>query len=414
LVWNYVRGLAGQIREVVQLRLRARRLPALVTATLVLGLLAVPGTVRAGQQTLSIRAGAAIRNGAPAEGVRFYSPELNVHTGDTLTFENRGFHTATLLPGDVTDVDAWIQENQGGLDAPFAVLQPDPDDTDLDKGASPEKPAMKFNNNVGFPIPPDCGGEEQPPCDFQGDTLLSSGVLTFTEWSSTINSSPGNSYWVLCLIHPNMRLKVNVVDDTATATTQDEIDSYRKTQLAEDAAAALAKHNQLKNKHVKKNGAWQAWAGYDGEGYALIAMYPKRLEIRKGAKVQWNFNLIHEIHTVTFPKKKALKIFNNDFLPWCDPDGDAGAGPDTPPELEGPPFCNDPTQLELDISSKTVFPYGDGSFGGSDFETSGIRGPVVGTDPYTLKFTKKSGPRGFKYMCMIHGPFQDGTVQVGR
>jgi plastocyanin len=397
------------------LRLRARRLPALVTATLVLGLLAVPGTVRAGQQTLKIRAGGAIRNGAPATGNRFYAPELNVHTGDTLTFLNRGFHTATLLPADVTDVDAWVQENQIGLDAPFALFQPDPDDTDLDKGASPEKPAMKFNNNVGFPIPPDCGGEEQPPCDFQGDTLLSSGALTFTKYSSTINSGAGSSYWVLCLVHPNMRLKVNVVDDTATATTQDEINSYRKTQLAEDAAAALAKHNQLKNKHVKKNGAWQAWAGYDGEGYSLIAMYPRRLEIKKGARVQWNFNLIHEPHTVTFPLKKARKIFRNDFAPSCDPDGDAGPGPDTPPELEGPPFCNDPTQLELDLSSKSIFPYGDGSVAGHDYESSGVRGPQNGNlDPYTLQFDKKSGPDGFTYMCMIHGPFQSGTIQVGK
>jgi plastocyanin len=396
------------------LNLRVRKLPALITATFVLGLLAVPGAVQAAPQTLKIRAGVFIRNGAPAEGVRFYAPELNVHTGDTLTFQNRGFHTATLLPESVSDPDQWVQENQTGVDGAFSVLVRDPDDTDIDKGASAEKPAMKFNNSVGFPIPPDCGAPEQPPCDFQGDTLISSGALLFTKWSATINSSPGSSYWVLCLIHPNMRLKVNVVDDAATATTQDEIDSYRETQSAEDAAAALHKHNRLKKKYVKKNGAWQAWAGYDGEGYALIAMYPKHLVIPKGGRVQWNFNLIHEIHTVTFPKKKAEKIFNNDFIPGCDPDGDAGPGPDTPPELEGPPFCNDPTQLELDISSKTVFAYGDGVVADNGYETSGLHGPGYGTDPYTLQFTKKSGDKPYRYMCMIHGPFQSGTVQVGR
>jgi plastocyanin len=392
------------------LRLRARKLRVLIVATLVAGILAVPGIVRA-QQTLTIQAGAPIENGAPAEGIRFYAPELNVHQGDTLAFANQGFHTATLLPTSVTDVDQWIQDNQSGLENPFSVLEVDPDDTAIDKGASTQKPSTKFNNAVAFPSPPDCGGEGQPPCNYAGDTLLNSGVFTFTTWSATINSAPGTSAYVLCLIHPGMRLKVNVVPDTETASTQAEIDSYFETQSEADADAALKKHKQLSKKHVKKNGVWQAWAGFDGEGYALIAMYPRRLEINKGQRVEWHFSLIHEIHTVTFPKDKAVKIFRNDFIPGCDPDGDDGPGPDTPPDIEEPPFCNDPTQLELDISPKTVNPYGDGKFKGRDYENSGVRGP--GAPSYELKFTKKSDSKGFKYMCLIHGRFQSGTVEVG-
>jgi plastocyanin len=389
------------------LRLRARKFPVLIVATLVAGIVAVPGTVRA-QQTLTIQVGAPIENGAPAEGVRFYAPELNVHQGDTLTFTNPGFHTATLLPTSVTDVDQWIQDNQAGLDKPFSVLQPDPDDTPLDPGGSEQKPSTKFNNTVLFPSSPACGAEGQPPCNYAGDTLLNSGL--FTTLSATINSAPGTSANVLCLIHPGMRLKVNVVPDTETASTQAEIDSYFETQSEADADAALKKHKQLSKRHVKKNGVWQARAGFDGEGYALIAMYPRRLEIKKGQRVEWHFSLIHEIHTVTFPKDKARDLFRQDFIPGCDPDGDDGPGPDAPPDTEEPPFCSDPTQLELDIQAKSIHQYGDGKFKRSDYESSGIRGP--GAPSYALKFTKRSDSKGFKYMCMIHGPFQSGTVEV--
>jgi plastocyanin len=395
------------------LRLRARKLPVLIVATLVAGIVAVPGTVRA-QETLKIRAGAFIDNGAPASLNRFYAPELNVHQGDTLRFVNRGFHTATLLPTSVTDLEGWIQDNQTGLDKPFsAPFTIDEDDTPLDPGGSAEKPSTKFNNAVAFPSPPDCGGEEQPPCDYAGDTLLSSGAFTFTKWSATINSAPGTSAYVLCLLHPAMSLKVNVVDDTETASTQAEINSYFETQSEADAAAALKKHKRLSRKHVKENGVWQAYAGFDGDGYALIAMYPRRLEIKKGQRVEWHFNLLTEPHTVTFPRDKAIEIFRNDFIPGCDPDGDGGPGPDNPPDTEEPPFCNDPTQLELDISPKSVHQYGDGKFEGRDYESSGVRGAQTGdTSSYTLKFTKRSGPEGYKYTCMIHGRFQSGTVEV--
>jgi plastocyanin len=391
------------------LRLRARSSAAILAVSVIAGVLAAPVAVQA-QEELKVRVGGFFKNGAPGEGVRFYAPELNVHTGDTLTFANRGFHTATFLPSSVTDVAQWQQDNQAGLDKPYSVLLADPDDIDSDPGASDEKPPGKFNNAVAFPDPPDCGAPEQPPCEYSGDSVLNSGALTFTRWSSTITADPGTSAWVLCLIHPNMTLKVNVVDDTAETTTQDEIDSYKESQSAEDAEAALKKHNRLLNKHVKKNGKWQAWSGYDGDGYALIAMYPRKLEIKKGQEVEWNFHLSAELHTVTFPIKKGRKVFARDFLPGCDPDGDAGPGPDNPPDTEQPPFCDDPSQLEFDIAAKTIHLYGDGQFAGSDYENSGVRG--AGAPTYSLKFTEKSDSKGYKYMCLIHGPFQRGTVEV--
>jgi plastocyanin len=144
-------------------------------------------------------------------------------------------------------------------------------------------------------------------------------------------------------------------------------------------------------------------------------MYPRKLKIRKGDRVRWRFDrLPFELHTVSFPRKKALQIIQGDFVPACDPDGDAGAGPDTPPELEGPPFCNDPSQLEFELQPRSMHKYGNGKVrSAKDFETSGVRGEFgFNENPYTLKFTKTSNKKGFKYICMIHGGFMGGNVVV--
>jgi hypothetical protein len=98
----------------------------------------------------------------------------------------------------------------------------------------------------------------------------------------------------------------------------------------------------------------------------------------------------------------------------CDPDGDAGAGPDVPPELAEPPFCNDPTQLEFELDDRFIAPQGNGVFRGGDLESSGARGrhAALGNDAYSLTFRATSPGTGFKYLCLIH-PFMRGRVVVG-
>ena len=402
------------------MRSRPKRIGVFLTLGLLAGLLVVPHTARA-QATVNVQVGGFLGEGTnvPSDSMRFFVPDgaLSVHAGDTVNFGFQGFHTATLLPAN-TDAEQWVADNTGGLDKPWSIVVADPDDVG-EPGSSAAKPPGKFNNAVGFPTDPTCGADPTTPCDYDGTSVLNSGAFGGPTFAATINANPGDTIWVVCLIHPNMRMQINVVADTEPTTTQAEIDAYQTATFAADKARAAAKHRQLVDMTVKRRVGgkvvWRAFAGFDAEGYALIAMYPRTLPIKKGHFVKFRFDkLIYEDHTVTFPKSRAREIFRNDFLPGCDPDGDAGPGPDNPPDTQEPPFCNDPTQLELDISAFTIHKHGDNKIRSTrDFATSGVRGhAALNFDPYQLKFTRRSDRKGYKYMCLIHGPFQSGKVVV--
>jgi plastocyanin len=399
-------GLAAHEGKVQFLIKHLRRVAALLAVVMASGLLTGPMSAQA-QSVLRVRVGGPLSSGAPAEGMRFYGGNLRVHDGTTVRFNLAGFHTATLMPANV-DGDVWAAQNAGGIDKPFSLASSDPDDS-----------AYKFNNQAIFPSDP-CGTTDNP-CTYDGSSVVNSGAFVDDpRFSVTIDGSPGDVIHVICLIHPEMRMRITVVSGGDPETTQEQIDARTTRARARDSDSAAALHNKLskrQSKHVTSNGrvVWDAFAGYDGPGFALLANYPHKLVIRKGQRVRWHSSgLRYEDHTVTFPFDKGRMISRNEAgQPVCDPDGDAGPGPDTPPELEGPPFCNDPSQLEFDISARFAEMRGDRRHGLRDFDSSGIFGSIdVGKSPYTLRFTRTTSNKGLRYLCMIHGTFMDGRVVV--
>jgi len=386
-----------------------RRIAGLLVVALVSGLLVGPMNARA-QSVLTVQVGGPLaRSGAPADGMRFYPSTLRVHDGTTVEFVLRGFHTATLMPANV-DGDEWAADNAGGIDKPFSLASTDPDDS-----------AYKFNNQTILPSDPTCGTDANP-CSYDGSAVVNSGAFVDSpRFSVTIEGTPGDTINVICLIHPNMRMRIKVVPGGEPETTQEQIDNRRARQRAADTESAAALHNKLskrQSKHVTDTGkvVWDAFAGYDADGFALLGNYPHRLVVRKGQRVRWHASgLFYEDHTVTFPFDKGRKVAaTQGGTPVCDPDGDAGPGPDNPPELQGPPFCNDPGQLEFDIGARFAERRGDRHHRLKDFDSSGIFGSAinVGRSPYTLRFTKATPRAGLRYLCMIHGSFMDGRVVV--
>lgn len=346
--------------------------------------------------------------------MRFFPSTMTVHKGDTITFSG-GFHTATLLPaGD--DPNVWVEDNATALGAPYGAFTADPDEGPA---------AIKFNNAVAFGDPT-CGTADAP-CDYTGNDVVNSGVFVFGpgSFTATINANPGDILYVICLIHPNMRMRVTVVAPTDAATTQGSIDEAMADTVAQDNDDALAIHSALKakrSKHTTTGGktVWDTWVGYDTPHVSLLGMYPKKLSIKKGQTVRYHFQqLVYEIHTATFPLADALAISNNSFVPVCDPDGDSGTMPDNPPEMQAPPFCNDPTQLELDIDAGMLDSGDQVLRSRNDFENSTPRGPstpaigskIGGQKSWDLKFQAVSPTKGFKYICMIH-PSMRGAVVV--
>jgi plastocyanin len=402
------------------------KLAALAAAALVSSLLlpAMPATANHAA-TLEVTVGKFHRR-VPAESHRFFPAEMTVHRGDSLEFVGE-FHTATLMPASVgdseADADAWIADNAGDIGDPWHFINNNPD----------YAPAPYKVN--GFTRNPDCG-DANDRCSYTGSSVVDSGVLfTYSDFSTnppTINgfnvvvdANVGDSFWVFCRVHPHMRMKVTVVADTAASTTQQEINDYTETTMAADRDAAMDLHSDLLARHEstrRPNGTrvWKAWAGYDTEDFSLFAMYPRRLNIKRGDRVRWRFSqLHHETHTVTHPTKRGLRVSNNEPL-LCDPNGDDTAGGETQPDFSQgfPPTCPQGSELEFGITENFALQQGNQSVRRhSDFESSGLRGqladpPAAGFDSYSLKFVKPSS-KAYKYICMLHFNMR-GRIKVSR
>jgi plastocyanin len=370
--------------------------------------LVLPATGAGAATTYKVSVGKFLK-GSPAESMRFLPWSIDVHQGDTLHFNSQSFHTATLLPIGAGIVDWYDANAQIGSSEPYALAQPDTED----------KPhTYKFGNLAVFPTSSKCGAPDQPPCSFDGSSVLNSGAPLSGpfDFSVTVDAPVGSSFWVICLVHgPNMRMQVNVVASSDPASDPADLRAANKQAIAQDAATAAAlnaKYSTRQTWHVGPGGrrVWDAWAGVDTRHLSLYAMYPHTLRIAKGATVQWHFDSLNfEQHTVSFPSDKAKKIANFTGVA-CDPDGDSGPLPDGPPDMMSPPFCNDPTQVELHFDPRFVPPQGNGTFKGHDLESSGVRGSEFADANYNLKFGARSST-GFTYICMIH-TFMRGRVVV--
>ena len=356
------------------------------------------------------------------ESMRFLAPTLNVHRGDEISFDFAGFHTASLLP---VGQDALVFRGANrGIDKPFSVFQSDPDDTTAE-GATADKPALKVNPAVAAPsiggAPVDCGAADNP-CVYDGTKVVNSGLplgpppVTFTV---TIDTAAGNSFWVMCFLHTHMFLRVNVVADTAAATTQEQIDSAAAQQIAFDQEWAEQTDARLLTKrssHVTASGkrVYDVKAGIDSHWANLNAFYPRKLSVPKGATVRYHFSeLIYEDHTATVPAPAAFSLYDQFFAPMCDPDTDTGAGPDTPDPGTGPPCGGDLSKFETDMSSPVFWGTGNGVLSGaSDIENSGFRGAQFDNNPWDLKYRARSGKKGWRVFCLIHGAGMSQRVVV--
>ena len=138
---------------------RTRLTAALAAGGTTAALVLAPMTgASAAATTLTINVGSGVSvHGFVLEGMRFDAPDtISVHRGDVLTFNFKGFHTATLIPAG-TGADDWRMDHTGpGGD--YALIQSDADDP---------QPAFEFNKKVLFPSAANCGATTAP-CAYNG------------------------------------------------------------------------------------------------------------------------------------------------------------------------------------------------------------------------------------------------------
>jgi plastocyanin len=381
----------------------------------VLGGMTVVAPSASAQDTYEIQIGTRrlpdVRTGA---SMRFFPSRITVHQGDSLHFTTRAFHTATLLPVGESAED-WVDDNASGTDEPFNVFVDDPDD-----GAG----ALKQTADTLVSNRDDCGMfDGGSPCDYDGTFLNSGAALGGPfDFTAVVDVPAGQSFWVICLIHPEMRMKVTVVPDTDPTTEQTDIDAQKADQIAADNDWALATDRRLERQTSHRTASGRrvrdVFQGVDNQFAALFETYPKRLTIRRGQRVRFRFdNLNFETHSATFPP---------DFQRWfgrietfhlvCDPDGDATGGTDTEvAEDEPPPFCPGGfEQVEVDFEPRSARGAGNGVVSNRrGLENSGIRG--AGTqrfESFDVRFTRRSGRQRFVFFCFFHGGSMFTRVRV--
>ncbi len=379
-----------------------KAIPVIAAAVVLAALFPAAGARAA--TTYKIKAGTGFGKTFPGGSFRFYPDEVTLHPGDTLNFN---FPVSILPVG--TSPEQFLADN-ARLGDPYHVLSADPDE-----GAT----ATKLN--PAFAVFLDCGAADNP-CVYDGKKdPLNPGFFGEGKFNVVIDAKPGDVLYALQVPWSTQALTINVVDANGTASTQEELDATAKQLKEQDKAAALALYDEYSKKHtytmVDGKKVWDAWAGIDQGPIAILAMFPAKMKIKKGESVQFHFDLENEIHSATMPIKKAKKELFKMFAIACDPDGDDDLGPDKKPETEAPPFCNDPSQLEVDMGN--VFQKGDGVVDKpSEYQDSGFRGPEVAedgfftNDPFTVQFNTKTEDDPIKWICSFHGPFMKGEIVV--
>lgn len=349
-----------------------------------------------------------------AESMRFYPSVVKVVPGDTLHFTTGSFHGVTLLPlGVEPAVWAGDAAGSGGSWSPF--------ESDPDEGAN----AARINLKVAFPSSA-CGWPGQGPCDFDGAgdpalDVLNSGLPLFPEsageaetrklsFEVTVNADPGTVLYAVDPLHPNMNMKIEVVEGFSQRSDPSTLETESNLQFETDRSRATKLHQTYSKKKVSKKvkgkTVWQAWAGVEEEGISLRRMYPKKLTIKRGQKVRWNLNLNrYEAHALVFPTSQAVAASNGFPQVVCDEAGDDDVSPDSSPSSVNFPFCGSFSALELDVPSLFTAKTGDGVVKSArDKEASSARGASYAANAvaYQLSFPKKSSKKGFPYACAIH------------
>lgn len=374
--------------------IRVAMVAALALATI--GFVA-PGA-EAGSQTYTVKVDGQPPTGESWAFLRFFpGPQLSVHQGNVVEFSWDGAdtpHTATVVPD--ADPGAWRAANQvpgGPYESPIPDTQVGGDDGDLI-----ENPAEVF------PTDPTCG-TSTTPCGFDGTGVVSSGFL-FSNPAAQPSffvavDAPVGTYSFLCLLHPDMELPLNVVADTASVPTPEQVSTSAAKQLKKaiktDGEAA---DEQAQTVVVKPNAAgtstFRLSAGGFSNGTAVNAFPDDPLRVHVGDKIR--FLGTGEIHTATFPRSSFQ---TTPFIySVCEQ-----TGADAP--AQSPLDCAVPSAFQLVVNTEAILPTTSHRLSDpTAFVNSGLLVPNV-----NFTFIAKN-PGTYTFICLVHGPVMKDKVKV--
>ena len=341
----------------------------------------------------------------------FFPRTLSVPSGATIQFAIEGFHTATILPAAMT---AAQDEQAAGLVA---------SDAD-DSGTNPNGTTHSaFSIPATLPQPFGCGTAPQPPCTFDGTSIVSSGVSFAPPtgpFAVQVTAGPG-VYAFHCRVHPGMMGWLNVTSPSSQETSQAQLAAAVSSQVAADVYAGRVAEAHAQNPtprhHPNGTTTWTMTAGTSSaDGHTVILeMLPRDLHIRSGDSVVWRSPTPNEPHTITFPHE----LFS-DIVPLCEGTPDTPAIPlHIPPQSPadftcgGPPF---PDEVELGggngintVTSPAIV--SDSGIVSSAALLNAFGVPTTATlRTWTVHFTGANAG-AYTYLCQIH-PGMTGKITV--
>jgi len=335
----------------------------------------VPITARARPSLMHLRAAAAAGlTLAMILGATLASPTLAATTLNVGVGVGSGTVSGNVYtPGEVTILV--------GDSVKFAVNSDEPHSITFGNGPADAPPP--FWPVAGFtapapdaPEPINLGTATYNGTGFLNTSLIGKGS------SATVTFTAAGTFGFICVIHPGMAGKVNVVA-SGTTTTQAEADT--RAQATRDAilgqVAPLTASTEAEVKQTKRSDGTSLWDIYataltdpgpqpgGGTGFLeLLQFMPPSFNVTAGDTVRWNSSAVH---TVTFPA--------------------AGQDPTTIDPFTAP------------VTTATVYD-------GKSFYNSGLFVFGGGPTSYELTFPKAGS---FPYICALHWPLgQKGTIVV--
>lgn len=246
---------------------------------------------------------------------------------------------------------------------------------------------LAFNPDAAFPS----GGTE-----YDGSGILNSGILSLDPMTGavptyTLDFTAAGTFPYVCLIHPLMIARVNVVEaDASFSGTQADIDAAAEQEKAAyiQEVEAMGTGGIITTDLGGGNRDYTILAGISSESVDQMYFFPKDFTVYSGDSVTWSFSSTFAPHTVS-------------FIPEGQP---------TPPLLTPEPQEGGPPLLVLNIAIGA--PAGGPEFNPSEYTNSGLLfnpavGPPGAPGSYTLTFTE---PGSYTYVCLLH----EAQGMVGR
>lgn len=318
----------------------------------------------------------------------FFPRTITIHKGDRVTVKNFAFHTATF-PGTQSPGDLFIlgPDTTGGTYA----------DTPNDFAGQPWyfEALPKFVYRLAGFVP--TGTHDVRSARSFVNSGLLQGPDENTPGSFTFGFPKLGTFTAICVIHPDMTLRVTVKPKLAKVPTpaQTRAKANRQYRASYAEAAALAKTVVP---------ASTVYAGI-GDRTTLLSFLPASLTVPAGTTVTFESQTAAEPHNPLFAPESEL----TDPSSWL---SQFLAATELMPQAPG-----DPNQLQPFFIYGSDAPDGNGvyTFTGSNHGNGVFATPLILDNPSApmpksvkVKFTT---PGTYHYICQLH-PFMTGQVTV--